>query len=153
VTDVNGNTEKNLENEPKNLSDDIYKAVSQRVKALILAVCGLTVSAVYSFSPFRALNALAQATAIVLLTYAFVRGLRADADLLSIFHDAALLPLKGSVTVKALQSSNEQTSTPSRQSDSTLSNRPAELISSMDSFSASLISSMYLNSKKFSSLI
>jgi hypothetical protein len=148
VMDVNGNTEKGLENESRNLSDDIYKAVRQRVKALILAVYGLTVSAVYSFSPFRALNVLAQATAIVLLTYAFVCGLRADADLLSIFHDAALLPLKGSVTVKALQkSSNEQTSPPSRQSDSTLSNRPAELISSMDSFSASSISSMYLNSK------
>jgi len=147
VTDVNDNTEKSVENEPKKLSDDLYKATRQRLRALILAIDGLTVSAVYSFFPSYALNALAQATAIVLLTYAFVHGLRDDIDLLSIFHDAAILPLKGSVTVKALQSSNEQTSTPSRQSDSTLSNRPAELISSMDSFSASSISSMYLNSK------
>jgi hypothetical protein len=143
VTDVNGNTEKDVENKPKNLSDDVYKAVRQRFRALNLAIAGLTVSAVYSFFPSYALNALAQATAIVLLTYAFVHGLRADIDLLSIFHDAVLLPLKSSVTVKALESSNEQTSTPSRQPGSTLSNWLARLISSMDSFSTNTISSMY----------
>jgi len=143
VTDVNGNTEKGVENEQKKLSDDLNKARRQRVLALILAAYGLTVSAVCSFSPSYALNALAQATAIVLLTYAFVHELRADSDLLSIFHDAVLLPLKSSVTVKALESSNEQTSTPSRQPGSTFSNWLARLISSMDSFSTNTISSMY----------
>jgi hypothetical protein len=54
-------------------------------------------------------------------------GLDADTSLISILHDAALLNLKRDVTVKALGSSNEQTSTPSRQPGSTLSNRLARL--------------------------
>jgi hypothetical protein len=147
VTDVNGNTEKGMENELKKLSDYSNKVERQRLHTLILAIVGLTVSVVCSFLPYCALNMLnmiAQAASIVLLTYAFMYELRADTDLLSIFHDMALLSLKeGSAIIKALESSDEQTSTPSRQPGSTLSNGLARLTSSMDSFSAKLISFMY----------
>ncbi|MCG2873155.1 MAG: hypothetical protein L7G94_04225 [Acidilobus sp.] len=128
MTDVNGNTEKGVENEQKKLSDNIYKAVRQRLHALILAAVSLAVSILFSFSPSRALNFLTQFTSFVLLFYAFIRGLDADLSLISIFHDAALLNLKKGVTVKALESSGEQTSTPSRQPGSTLSNRLARLV-------------------------
>jgi len=127
VTDVNGNTEKGLENESRNLSDDIYKAGRQRLHALILAIVSLTVSALSSSSPSRALNVLTQLTSFVLLFYAFLHGLVVDTSLISIFHDAVFLSLKRGVTVKALGSSNEQTSTPSSQPGSTLSNRLARL--------------------------
>jgi hypothetical protein len=127
VTDVNGNTEKGVENELKKLSDNFYKAGRQRLHALILAIVSLTVSALSSSSPSRALNALTQLTSLALLIYAFGHGLDADTSLISILHDAALLNLKRGVTVKALGSSNEQTSTPSRQPGSTLSNRLARL--------------------------
>jgi hypothetical protein len=128
VTDVNGNTEKGVENEQKKLSDNIYKAVRQRLHALILAAVSLAVSILFSFSPSRALNFLTQFMSFVLLFYAFIRGLDADLSLISIFHDAALLNLKKGVTVKALESSGEQTSTPSRQPGSTLSNRLVRLV-------------------------
>ncbi|MFP3287304.1 MAG: hypothetical protein RXP86_08625, partial [Acidilobus sp.] len=127
MTDVNGNTEKSVENELKKLSDNFYKAVRQRLRALILAIVGLTVSVLSSFSPSRELNALTQFMSLALLIYAFIHGLNADTDLISIFHDATLLSLKRGVTVKALESSDEQTSTPSRQPGSTLSNRLARL--------------------------
>jgi hypothetical protein len=127
VTDVNSNTEKGVENELKKLSDDFYKAGRQRLHTLILAIVSLTVSALSSSSPSRALNALTQFTSFVLLFYAFLHGLGADLNLISILHDAALLNLKRGVTVKALGSSNEQTSTLSRQPGSTLSNRLARL--------------------------
>jgi len=117
-----------VENELKKLSDNFYKAGRQRLHALILAIVSLTVSALSSFSPSRALNALTQLTSLVLLFYAFIRGLDTDLSLISIFHDAALLNLKKGVTVKALESSGEQTSTPSRQPGSTLSNRLARLV-------------------------
>ena len=127
MTDVNSNTEKGVENELKKLSDDFYKAGRQRLHTLILAIVSLTVSALSSSSPSRALNALTQFTSFVLLFYAFLHGLGADLNLISILHDAALLNLKRGVTVKALGSSNEQTSTLSRQPGSTLSNRLARL--------------------------
>jgi len=127
VTNVNGNTEKGVENEQKKLSDDFYKAGRQRLHALILAIVSLTVSALSSSSPSRALNALTQFTSLALLFYAFLHGLNADLSLISILHDAALLNLKKGVTVKTLESSGEQTSTPSRQPGSTLSNRLARL--------------------------
>jgi hypothetical protein len=127
VTVVNGNTKKGVENELKKLSDDFYKAGRKRLHTLILAIVSLTVSALSSFSPSRALNVLTQLTSFVLLFYAFLHGLGADLSLISIFHDAALLNLKKGVTVKALGSSGEQTSTPSRQPGSTLSNRLARL--------------------------
>jgi hypothetical protein len=127
VTNVNGNTEKGVENELKKLSDDLYKAGRQRLRTLILAIVSLTVSALSSFSPSRALNALTQLTSLALLIYTFLQGLNADTSLISIFHDAALLNLKRGVTVKALGSFDEQTSTPSRQHGSTLSNRLAKL--------------------------
>jgi hypothetical protein len=127
VTDVNGNTEKGVENELKKLSDNFYKAGRQRLHALILAIVSLTVSALSSFSPSRALNALTQLTSLALLIYAFGHGLGADTSLISIFHDAVLLNLKRDVTVKALGSSDEQTSTPSRQPGRALSNRLAKL--------------------------
>jgi len=127
VTDANGNTEKGVENELKKLSDDLYKAGRQRLRTLILAAVSLTVSALSSFSPSRALNALTQLTSLALLIYAFLHGLGADTSLIFIFHDAALLNLKRDVTVKALESSDEQTSTPSRQTGSTISNRLARL--------------------------
>ena len=127
MTDVNDNTEKGAENELKKLSDNFYKAGRQRLRTLILAIVSLTVSALSSFSSSRALNAFAQLMSLALLLYTFRRGLNADTDLISIFHDAALLNLKRGVTVKALGSSDEQTSTPSRQHGSTLSNRLAKL--------------------------
>jgi len=127
VTDVNSNTEKGVENELKKLSDNFYKAGRQRLHTLILAIVSLTVSALSSSSPSRALNALTQFTSFVLLFYAFLHGLNVDTSLISILHDAVLLNLKRDVTVKALGSSNEQTSTPSRQPGSTLSNRLARL--------------------------
>ncbi|AMD30723.1 hypothetical protein [Acidilobus sp. 7A] len=127
MTDVNGNTEKGVENELKKLSDNFYKAGRQRLHTLILAIVSLTVSALSSSSPSRALNALTQFTSFVLLFYAFLHGLNVDTSLISILHDAVLLNLKRGVTVKALGSSNEQTSTPSRQPGSTLSNRLARL--------------------------
>jgi len=127
VTDVNGNTEKGAENEQKKLSDDLYKAGRQRLRTLILAIVSLTVSALSSFSPSHALNALTQLTSFALLIYAFLHGLNVDTSLISILHDAALLNLKRDVTVKALGSSDEQTSTPSSQHGSTLSNRLARL--------------------------
>jgi hypothetical protein len=119
VTDVNDNTEKGAENELKKLSDNFYKAGRQCLRALILAIVSLTVSALSSFSPSRALNALTQLMSLALLIYAFLHGLGADTSLISILHDAALLNLKRGVTVKALGSSNEQTSTLSRQPGST----------------------------------
>ncbi|MFP3287894.1 MAG: hypothetical protein RXP86_11590 [Acidilobus sp.] len=128
MTDVNGNTEKGVENELKKLSDDFYKAGRQRLLALILAIVSLTLSALSSFSPSRALTALTQIMSFALLFYAFTRGVRADLSLLSIFHDAALLNLKRGTSVEALVSSNEQTSTPSRQPGRALSNRLARLI-------------------------
>jgi magnesium-transporting ATPase (P-type) len=127
VADVNGNTEKGAENELKKLSDDLYKAGRQRLRTLILAIVSLTVSALSSFSPSHALNALTQLTSLALLIYAFGHGLGADTSLISIFHDAVLLNLKRDVTVKALGSSDEQTSTPSRQPGRALSNRLAKL--------------------------
>ena len=127
VTDVNSNTEKGVENELKKLSDDFYKAGRKRLHTLILAIVSLTVSALSSFSPSHALNALTQLMSLALLIYAFGHGLGADTSLISIFHDAVLLNLKRDVTVKALGSSDEQTSTPSRQPGSTLSNRLARL--------------------------
>jgi len=133
VTDVNGNTEKGVENELKKLSDDFYKAGRKRLHTLILAIVSLTVSALSSFSPSHALNALTQLMSLALLIYAFLHGLNADTSLISIFHDAALLNLKRDVTVKALGSSDEQTSTPSRQPGSTLSNRLARLTRDPDS--------------------
>jgi hypothetical protein len=133
VTDVNGNTEKGVENELKKLSDNFYKAGRQRLRALRLAIVSLAVSALSSSSPSRALNALTQVMSLALLIYAFWHELNADTSLISIFHDAALLNLKRGVTVKALGSSNEQTSTPSRQPGSTLSNRLARLTRDPDS--------------------
>ena len=127
MTDVNGNTEKGVENELKKLSDNFYKAGRQRLHAVILAIVSLTVSALSSFSPSRALNALTQLMSLALLFYAFLHGLNVDTSLISILHDAVLLNLKRGVSVKVLESSNEQTSTPSRQPGSTLSNRLARL--------------------------
>jgi hypothetical protein len=128
VTDVNGNTEKGVENELKKLSDNFYKAGRQRLHALILAIVSLTVSALSSFSPSRTLNALTQSTSLALLIYAFWHGLSADASLISIFHDAVLLNLKRGVSVKALRSSDKQMPTPSRQPGRALLNRLARLI-------------------------
>jgi len=134
VTDVNGNTEKSVENEPKKLSDDFNKATRQRLRALILAIVGLTVSALSSFSSSRELNALTQFMSLALLMYAFMHALNADTNLISIFHDAALLNLEMGIIVKALESSDEQTSTPSGQPGSTLSNWSARLIMDLDPF-------------------
>jgi hypothetical protein len=123
VTDVNSNAERSMENGLNELLDGFNETERQRRRALKLAIVGLAVSVMCSFSPFCALNTfnpLAQVPSIVLLTYAFMCEFSADSDSLSIFHDAALLTLKeGSVTVKAL-----------------------------DSFSASLVSSMHSSSKK-----
>jgi hypothetical protein len=153
VTDVNGNTEKGMENELKKLSDNFYKAGRQRLHALILAIVSLTVSALSSFSPSRTLNALTQSTSLALLIYAFGHGLGADASLISIFHDAALLNLKRGVTVKALGSSNEQTSTPSRQHGSTLSNRLARLTRDPDSILRIVLASYIIEFIGFSNII
>jgi len=153
VTDVNGNTEKGVENELKKLSDNFYKAGRQRLHALILAIVSLTVSALSSFSPSRTLNALTQSTSLALLIYAFGHGLGADANLISIFHDAALLNLKRGVTVKALGSSNEQTSTPSRQHGSTLSNRLARLTRDPDSILRIVLASYIIEFIGFSNII
>jgi hypothetical protein len=121
VTDVNGNTEKGVENEQKKLSDDLYKAGRQRLRTLILAIVSLTVPALFSFSPS------VQLMLLFLLFLVFMFGLVVDINLISIFHDAVFLNLKRGVTVKALESSDEQTSTPSRQPSSTFSSRLARL--------------------------
>jgi len=145
VTDVNGNTEKGVENELKKLSDNFYKAGRQRLLALILAIVSLTLLALFSSSPSRALTTLTQIMSLALLIYAFISGLRTDLSLLSIFHDAALLNLKRGISVEALVnllkrgisvealvSSDEQTSTPSRQPGRALLNRLAKLIMNPD---------------------
>ena len=145
MTDVNGNTEKGVENELKKLSGNFYKAGRQRLLALILAIVSLTLLALSSSSPSRALTTLTQIMSLVLLSYAFISGLRADLSLLSIFHDAALLNLKRGISVEvlanllkrgisveALVSSDEQTSTPSRQPGRALLNRLARLIMNPD---------------------
>jgi len=126
VTDVNGNTEKGVENELK-------KARKQRLLTLALAIVSLVVSAVFSFSSFRALNGFAQLVSLTLLSYTFLHGLHVDLSLISIFHDVALLNLKRGVTVEALGSSDDQTLTPSRQPSSTLSNWLARLIRDLES--------------------
>ena len=128
MTDVNSNAEKSVENEPKNLSDDLKKAGILRLLTLILASVGLTVSARSSSSPSRALNALTQGISLLLLFFAFIFELVIDISLISIFHDAVLLNLKRGVSVKALGSSDKQMPTPSRQPGRALLNRLARLI-------------------------
>ena len=128
MTDVNSNAEKSVENEPKNLSDDLKKAGILRLLTLVLASVGLTVSARSSSFPSRALTARAQGISFLLLFFAFIFELVADISLISILHDAALLNLKRGVSVKALGSSDKQTSTPSRQPGRALLNRLARLI-------------------------
>ncbi|MFP3320201.1 MAG: hypothetical protein RXO24_06535 [Acidilobus sp.] len=122
-----------MKNELKRLSDDFNKARRQRLYMLILAIVSLAVSAVFSFSSFRALNGFAQLMSLALLSYTFIHGLHADLSLISIFHDVALLNLKRGVTVEALGSSGDQTSTPSHQPSSTLSNWLARLIRDLES--------------------
>jgi hypothetical protein len=129
VTDVNSNAEKSVENEPKNLSDDLKKAGILRLLTLILASVGLTVSARSSSSPSRALNVLTQGIiSFLILFFAFICELVVDISLISIFHDAVLLNLKRGVSVKVLESSDKQMSTPSRQPGRALLNRLARLI-------------------------
>jgi hypothetical protein len=128
VTDANGNTEKGVQNEQKKLSDNFYEAGIQRLLALILASVGLTVSARFSSSPSRALNALTQCISFLLLFFAFIFELVVDISLISNFHDAVLLNLKRGVSVKALESSDKQMLTPSRQPGRALLNRLARLI-------------------------
>jgi hypothetical protein len=129
VTDVNSNAEKSVENEPKNLSDDLKKAGILRLLTLILASVGLTVSARSSSSPSRALNVLTQGIiSFLILFFAFICELVVDISLISILHDAVLLDLKRGVSVKALGSSDKQMSTPSRQPGKALLNRLARLI-------------------------
>ncbi len=129
MTDVNGNTEKGVENEQKKLSDNIYKAGILRLHTLILASVGLTVSAWFSSSPSRALNPLTQGISFILLFFAFICELVVDISSISILHDAVLLNLKRGVSVKILESSDKQMSTPSRQPGRALLNRLARLIS------------------------
>jgi hypothetical protein len=128
VTDANGNTEKGVQNEQKKLSDNFYKAGIQRLLALILALVGFIVSARSSSFPSRALTARAQGISFLLLFFAFIFELVADISLISIFHDAVLLNLKRGVSVKVLESSDKQMSTPSRQPGRALLNRLARLI-------------------------
>ena len=153
VTDANGNTEKGVENEQKKLSDNLHKAGTQRLHALILASFGLIVSAVCSFSPSRALNAFAQLMSFFLLSYTFLHGLDADLSLISIFHDTALLNLKRGVTVETLGSSDDQMSTPSRQPGSTLSNWLARLISDLESILGIILFSYIIEFMGFLNII
>jgi len=156
VTDVNGNTEKDVQNELKKLSDNFYKAVRQRLLALILAIVSLTVSARFSSFPSRALTVRAQGISFFLLLFAFIFELVTDYGLLSIFHDAAFLISKRGISVEALViskrgisveaivSSEEQTSTPSRQPGRALSNRLARLIMNPDLIVGGLTPAFYI---------
>jgi hypothetical protein len=138
--------------------------------ALILACIGLIASIVCSF--FFTLCAYAllqvmplilplmplilpllQVMPLILLICAFTLELDADTNLISIFHDAALLILKRDYIVKALERpkecSDEQTSTPSRQLCSTSLNRLARLIMYLDPYtilSYTIAFSSYLDS-------
>jgi hypothetical protein len=153
VTDANGNAKKDMENELEKLLDalihdvgkasyDFYRAsdkVERRHRyALILACIGLMASIVCSFFFTLCAYALLQVMPLILLIGAFALELDADTNLISIFHDAALLILKRDDIVKALERPeecpDEQTSTPSRQPCSTSLNRLARLIMYLDPY-------------------
>jgi len=168
VRDANGNTKKGMENELEKLDDlihDVGKAsydfsrASDKVErqhryALILACIGLIASIVCSFFFTLCAYTLLQVMPLILLIGAFALELDADTNLISIFHDAALLILlKRDNIVKALERpeecSDEQTSTPSRQLCSTSLNRLARLTMYLDPYtilSYTIILSSYLNS-------
>jgi hypothetical protein len=153
VTDANGNAKKGMENELEKLLDDLihdvgkasydfYRASDkvgrQHRYALILACIGLMASIVCSFFFTLCDYTLLQVMPLILLIGAFALELDADTNLISIFHDAALLILKRDDIVKALERpeecSDEQTSTPSRQLCSTSLNRLARLIMYLDPY-------------------